>query len=180
MSKLYIGLIICGVLLEMFDLVIRRTIYFKTNRFLKVFLTVILSGVIYLSFILGGYYAGVLFPKFSLFTQKIIAVFFLGVVMLYAVFRGKQYLNAGKLIYQNMAMYVMLLVGRAIIHLLTGVALYLIVSDIQIVLLTYVWAVFLFSLIVMFVKTDTIKVFGLNFEMFKLLLYAIAIILIFI
>lgn len=179
MEQLFATFIILGVVLELFEHNRARYVAMSPKK-IDLFLTsLISSSLIYFIFLIAGWYATALLPVMSQITNFIVSLGALTLLIVYNFLRDRRYMAAGKLIYANFKLFVLISIGRGLLHLLTGFLLALLAIDIVWIVQSFGLGVVLFGIAVIMAKGDKIKIFGIAVGYIKVTAFIIAGILIF-
>lgn len=179
MNQVFVAFIIIAIMLELFKLNRLRIVNTSSKNVFSVLSSIITTGLIYGIFILSGWYAQKLLPEFSVIVEKIISVTLLGVMIAYVVLRDKRYNQAGKLIYENFNLFVLVAVGRGVVHIITGFIMAIMHTGIVWLMQSYALGVVLFGLGAVMAKGEQIRIFGISVGYIKIVAYTIAAFLIF-
>lgn len=178
MDQLFAAFIIIGVMLEIYELNRARFVAMPDNKLPALVTSMLTSAIIYGLFIIAGWYAEGLLPELTPFTEQIVAIALIAVIVAYSLFRDKRYNKAGKMIYGNFNLFLLISVGRGILHIITGFILALMAVRMLWVLESYAFGVFVFGIGVILAKGDRVRIFGISVGYIKVVSYAIATLLI--
>ncbi|ALO16058.1 hypothetical protein L21SP5_02430 [Salinivirga cyanobacteriivorans] len=174
MDHLFAAFIIIGVMLEIYELNRARLVALPTRKFSALLTSLLSSALVYGLFMIAGFYAQTLLPELGVVAQKGVAVTLIAVVVAYSLFRDKRYNKAGKMVYGNFNLFVLISVGRGILHLITGFILALMAVPGLWVLESYAFGIIIFGIGVILAKGDRVRIFGISVGYIKVVSYAIA------
>lgn len=178
MGQLFSAFIILGVILELFEHNRARYVALPHKK-VDLFLTsLVSSSIIYLLFIVAGWYASLLMPEMTNLTSTIVSVIALTLLIVYNFIRDSKYVSAGNMIYGNFKLFALISIGRGVLHLLTGFVLALLGVDLFWMFQSYGLGIILFGLAVILAKGDKIKIFGIAVGYIKVSAFIIAAVLI--
>ncbi|PLX17874.1 MAG: hypothetical protein C0599_13170 [Salinivirgaceae bacterium] len=180
MEQLFAAFITLGVILELFEHNRARYVAVSGKKLELYITSVISSSIIYLLFIIAGWYATELLPDLSAVTGFILSLVVLTLLIVYNFLRDRRYVSAGKMIYANFKLFMLVSVGRGILQVLTGFLMALLSVDLLWFVSSFALGVVLFGLAVILAKGDKISIFGIAIGYIKISAFILAGILIFI
>ncbi len=178
MDQLFAAFIIIGVMLEIYEINRARLVSMPDRGVSAVITSLLASAIVYGLFIIAGWYAEALLPEIGTVATKTLTVSLIAVIVGYSLFRDRRYNKAGKMIYGNFNLFLLITVGRGILHLITGFILALMAVRGLWLLESYAFGVLVFGIGVILAKGDRVRIFGISVGYIKIVSYAIATLLI--
>lgn len=179
MTHLFSAFIFVGIMLEMFEINNLRLTSIKKRTIANVATSLLVSGVIYGVFLIAGWYSSSLVEELIVPVKNEAVTILVLLIVFYAYVRRNKYNDAGQLIYGSLPLYSLILVARAILHLISGFCLSLFMTNIQTFILSYAWGILLFSIAVILTKKSPIQIFGIPVGYIKMAAYCLSIIFIY-
>jgi hypothetical protein len=180
MEQLFAAFIVLGVILELFEHNRARYVALNSKRIELFLSSLISSSVIYLLFIIAGWFATALLPELNEVTEFVLSLIILTLLIVYNFLRDRRYVSAGKMIYANFNLFVLVSVGRGVLQILTGFLLALLSVDLLWFVSSFALGIVLFGLAVILAKGDKISIFGIAIGYIKISAFILSGIIIFI
>jgi hypothetical protein len=179
MEHFFAAFLVVAIMLEMYEINFARKLVSKGNVRIQTLTAIGSSGLLYALFVFMGWLASDLTPQFSALMKDVLAAGAILILVAYSFIRNKRYRKADNVVYGNFSLFILLTVGRSILHLITGFVIGLLGVSIEWFYQGFLLGMVLFGAAVMLGKKPAEKIFGIRVGYIKIISYIIAAVLVF-